>query len=170
MKKFSFRLGSFCAIAAIAFSSLVFTNCKKDKKDPEPEPVVVPPTNSEKLTNKNFRLTASTVDPAFNDGTTLITDVYAQMDACEKDDILRFNTNGTGTNDEGATKCDPDDPQTESFNWVFSTDEKVITVTPTGGTPYSFTVLINDGTTLKVTETMTLGGTKYTFTETYVKM
>ena len=40
---------------------------------------------------------------------------------CEKDDITIFKADGTFTIDEGATKCDPDDPQiNDSGNYLVS--------------------------------------------------
>jgi PKD repeat protein len=62
------------------------------------------------------------------DGTTT-TDVYFQMDDCGKDDIFSFKTNGTWTNEEGATKCDSNDPTIiGSGSWTLSSDETVFSV------------------------------------------
>lgn len=55
-------------------------------------------------------------------------DVWAtDYDACEKDDITTFNADGTYKIDEGATKCDPDDPQiSQSGIWKFTSGETKI--------------------------------------------
>jgi hypothetical protein len=51
------------------------------------------------------------------------------MDPCEKDNFIKLTTTGTGTFDEGATKCDPTDPQTEPFNWNFTNNEATLHIT-----------------------------------------
>ena len=58
------------------------------------------------------------------------------MPACEKDNTLRFTSN-TYTFDEGSTKCDEDDPQTETGTWKFIDNE---------------TKIVSDGDTTNVVE------------------
>jgi len=146
-------------------STLFLSNCKKDEKDPEPTPVVTPaPTNTEKLTGKNFKLTALTVDPALLG----VTDFYSQYDDCQKDDLYRFDTPNIYKEDEGATKCNTNDAQTKTGTWAWNTDETIIT-TSLGGETISYTVLSNDGTTLKVKHTEQLGGINYVVTGIFVK-
>ena len=54
----------------------------------------------------------------------LTVDVLSTMQPCELDDIYRFNSNKTYSVEEGATKCDPSDPQIiESGSWRFNTAE-----------------------------------------------
>ncbi len=114
MKKIYFQ-------AIIIFLAIlpVFISCKKDADTVEPVK-----TNTELLTFGSWKLTAATINSE-NNG---ITDMYAEMDNCAKDDIMTFKTNNTFVADEGATKCNTDDPQTELGTWIFSTDEKIITV------------------------------------------
>ena len=50
------------------------------------------------------------------------------LKACYKDNIVTFMLRGTGTADEGATKCNPGDPQTAAFTWSFQTSETVLFV------------------------------------------
>jgi PKD repeat protein len=62
------------------------------------------------------------------DGTTT-TDVYFQWDNCNKDNIFSFQANGSWTNEEGATKCDPNDPTIiSSGTWTLSSDENTFKV------------------------------------------
>lgn len=160
------------SILLIAAGSLL-SNCKKDKKTETSTPTPAPapaPTNTEKLTGKNFKMTALTVSPGFNIGGTIITDFYAQMLACVKDNTYRFNTDKTITYDEGPTKCDPTAPQTTSGTWMWSTDEKVLTVKDDPSDPgTSYTVITNDGTTLKVSYDEEDSGINYTYTITWTK-
>jgi len=155
----------------LLLGSVLLTNCKKDEKDPEPTPAPAPVvlTNTQKLTGKNFKLTALTVNPGIDIGIAVITDIYAQLEACSKDDIMTFNTNGTFTDDEGGSKCDPADPQTTTGTWVWNTNETVLTITETGSTPTSITIVTNDGTTLKGTMTEVDAGVTYVYTITYTK-
>lgn len=99
---------------------LAVASCKKDD-----------PTTTELLTDADgWIFVSATIDPPLIDPVsgTSITDFYAQLDACEKDDISFFKENGTYIIDEGATKCDPNDPQTVTGSWTLSADEKIITV------------------------------------------
>jgi hypothetical protein len=80
-------------------SLLIFTGCQKD--DPPP------PTKTE-LISRNWKVTAMTAVFPAPIGTV---DVLGQIDACEKDNIIKIQSAGTYTVDEGATKCDPTDPQ-----------------------------------------------------------
>lgn len=49
------------------------------------------------------------------------------MDACVKDDIYQFKTDGTYILDNGATKCYPDEPQiVDQGTWAFNVDETII--------------------------------------------
>ena len=58
-------------------------------------------------------------------------DISGSFDDCLKDNTVTFVSNGTGTIDEGPTKCDAADPQTTSFNWSFENNESSIhTTTP----------------------------------------
>ena len=113
MKTIIFKLLPLMVVLAMA-------SCKKDD-----------PSTTQLLTDPDgWILVAMTVDPPIVDPITgtSITDFYAQMDACDKDDITIFQDNGTYITDEGATKCDPNDPQTQTGTWVLSADEKTITV------------------------------------------
>ncbi len=50
------------------------------------------------------------------------------VETCETDNIITFKSDGTGTIDEGLTKCDIADPQTSSFTWSFKENETVINI------------------------------------------
>jgi hypothetical protein len=96
-------------------------SCKKDEKSK---------TRTELLTSGSWHVTAYEVDPAFDwdgDG-DLETNVYEIMDQCIKDDHTTFNADGTGTLDEGATKCDPGAPQTVPITWSFQQNETELNV------------------------------------------
>lgn len=51
------------------------------------------------------------------------------LQACDLDNTITFNSNGTGLVDEGATKCNGGGPQTSPFTWTFKDNEQMITLT-----------------------------------------
>jgi len=147
----------------IILAVFLFSSCKKEEKDPEPNPTPLK-TKTELLISSPWKLVATTVDPAIA-GTS---DLYAEMEACEKDDLVKYEANKTGIYDDGATKCDPTDPQTEVFNWTWDLTETKITE---DGMIYDV-IQLNE-TTLKseaILDGASFGGTpgvKYKFTATF---
>ncbi len=106
----------------LAFSmAALISSCKKDD-DNTPAPTNNSGgnnlTKTEMLTAKKWKITALTVGGQ---------DFFTLFDDCDKDDTHEFKTDGTYINDEGATKCDPSDPQTISTsNWKFIDNETKI--------------------------------------------
>jgi hypothetical protein len=106
--------------AAISFSA-----CKKDEK-----------SKTEILTSTTCwsPTKQETLDPTTGNW------VEDAIENCTKDDCTTFKSDGTLTFDEGATKCDPTDPQTSSGSWSLSADEKSLILTESG-TSFSFTIV-----------------------------
>jgi hypothetical protein len=151
-------------IAALAF--LTVSSCKKeDEKTTTPTK-----SKTELLTAKAWKMTAMTINPGITPvpGGPTITDLFSFLDACEKDNTEKYNTGGTGVTDEGATKCDPADPQTVNFTWAFASNETKLVFDGDSGD-----ILQLDETTLKVaaqldgSEVGGTAGTMYTVTITY---
>lgn len=70
------------------------------------------PTKTQLLTAHKWVPTALTFDN---------NDAWGLVDDCEKDNFLEFKTNGSYKEDEGATKCDPNDPQIiNNSTWKFT--------------------------------------------------
>ena len=104
--------------------------CGNDDDEP------APPTRTELLTGKaDWRFTALTSDPPIPTVSgTVVTNVFAQLAACNRDDLYIFRDNGRFIWDEGASKCDDSDPQV--FNegtWTLSADENTIVFNSTVG-------------------------------------
>ena len=139
---------------------LVTLSCKKDEE----------PSKKDLLCGKDWILKAETVSPAINFDGILISDLYAQMDDCTKDDISKFNTNGTYTFEEGATKCDVNDPQVwDSGTWVFNSDETILVLTsPLYGTVNAEIIELTSSK-IVISQESTIDGIKYTITDTYQK-
>lgn len=152
MKKLSLLL-----LAALALGS-----CKKSDTSP------ATPSKTDLLTAKSWRLSADKITSTV--GTTSnTTDEYASSPACERDNFIKFNTNKTATFDEGPTKCNTPDPQTESGTWDFNSDGTKLTLTDPSGSGLAIQedILELTATTLRlrITSSYSTGGVTATSTE-----
>lgn len=150
---------------ALAMVLLIGASCQKSGENS---------SNSSKsktqlLTQKNWKIVAHTVNPAvdLNGDGTADSDVFATVyEACNKDDIYSFETNGTGTVDEGPTKCDDTDPQSTPIQWLFKSSETVIQINQ-GVVSLDFNLVELTESTLKVSYTQSNGTVTVTQTITY---
>ena len=117
----------------------------------------------------NWMMTASIINPPIDFGTGPISDIFEFYDDCKKDDIIVIKANGVGDYNEGATKCDAGDPQSEPFTWSLKSNDKILTITETNGDSYDAEILLLDATTLKLKITQDISGVSYTLTETYIR-
>ena len=78
-------------------------------------------SNSELIAQGTWKFASAGLDSDKN-GTVDMED--GSIEPCEKDNIATFNIGGTGSYDEGATKCDISAPQTKAFTWQFKNAEK----------------------------------------------
>ncbi|MFC0775913.1 lipocalin family protein [Terrimonas alba] len=145
-------------LAVVLFSTLQIlnTSCSKDD-DPSP----AGKTRTELLAKSSWK---------FSDAKVGGTSVSAFLQACQKDNIATFATAGTGTADEGPTKCDASDPQTTPFTWNFQTNETILFIsTPlfTGGSS-SFTIVSLTETELVVSQNMTIAGSTQNVVITFI--
>ena len=97
--------------AAVVMAVATLTACSKGSSKK---------SNTELITKAAWKLETAGLD-ADKNGTV---DLPETFEACQLDDLITFATNGTGTADAGATKCDPADDQTYSFTWQFKNEEK----------------------------------------------
>ncbi len=143
---------------AILFVAL---SCTK-KSDPEL-------SNTDKLCGKAWKIVTATITPALN-GTT---DYLAGFDACQKDNLITYNTNNTWVSEEGATKCDPSDPQqVVKGTWSWNSNETAIISKDDGASSTdidTLTILQNDGNTLKNSQVVNIGGKNYTIVGTFTR-
>ena len=119
------------SIIALATGILLFAACKKTEKDPDPTP---PATKSkhELISDGKWQYSALSFILKVNGKDTTM-DAWSVLEDCRKDDFSTYSTNGTGTIDEGPTKCDPADPQTKSLTWEFQDNETYVKVTDNNG-------------------------------------
>lgn len=148
---------------------LAFSSCSKS--DDSSSGSGSTKTRTEYLTTGTWKQTGITINPGITVGGTTITDLYGMIPACSKDDTRKFNVGGTGVDDEGATKCDPADPQTTALTWSLIAGESKLVITSNGETDTTNIISI-DGSTFKGTQVMdgsNVGGTpgtQYTLTIT----
>jgi hypothetical protein len=156
MKKFNLQF----FFLALAFVTL-FSACNKDDDE-------TPISKEDLLTNKKWRTTAFTIDPAIFG----ISDLYAQYEDCDKDDFMEFKKGGQLVRDEGASRCDSSDPQTLTGTWIFNGDQTKITVNDPNLGTYTADILELTDNTLKVQFSIkdNDSGINYTFRSTQVKM
>ena len=152
MKKLS---GLFYVGVALVY--LLISSCSKNNS------AVVPktPTKSEMLTSSSWKFSAATVSGS---------DVSGFMQTCQKDNILLFQSAGTGTVDEGTTKCNASDAQTNPFTWNFTGTESVLhisTVLFTGGSS-DFSLVSLTSTTLVVSQNITVSGSTQNAVVTFI--
>lgn len=85
------------------------------------------PTFTAMITNANgWKLTAHT-----NNGQ----DIYNNNLECDNANIYKYKADGTAIEDEGALKCNPNDPQTRATGtWNFAENETKLTLSILGGT------------------------------------
>ena len=106
-------------------------------------------TKTDLLCQANWKFSAATVGGA---------DASGGMQPCYKDNIIKFNSNGSGTADEGATICTAGNPQTYSLTWSFLSGETQIKINPPlfpGGSD-TYTLVTLTETQLVASQSMTL--------------
>ena len=106
----------------LLFSTLVLS-CTACKKEGSKQTVK---TKKEILTNGKWQVVSSKALVQVPNSPTQH-DLFATLPTCQKDNLYVFNSEGTGTIDEGSSKCNPDDPQsTNTGNWqLFDNDKKL---------------------------------------------
>jgi len=142
---------------------LAGAGCKKDDNTK---------TNKDKLVGVNWKITAMTVSPAVEIGGVSYSDLFSFLPDCSRDDLTKFNSDGTANFDEGPTKCDSGDPQTTYGTWSLNADQTVLTVT-SDDIPSDNTILELTDSAMKVSyvsvEDLGSGLISYTTTVTFAK-
>jgi hypothetical protein len=125
------------------------SNCSKEGGS-------TPATKTATLSAKAWKIEKSGVD-ADKNGTI---DLLDTQQACQLDNTFLFKTDGTGTFDEGASKCKMDDPQSGAFAWTFKSNETILSaVIAALGFSGDATISMLNDTTLEVYQDVTIAGT-----------
>ncbi|HEX7844145.1 MAG TPA: lipocalin family protein [Chitinophagaceae bacterium] len=102
----------------------LFSSCGKDGGDS--------PSKNELIVRSSWK---------FDKAMYGVLDVSSAVDDCLKDNIITFVTGGTGTMDEGLTKCNTGDPQTVNFTWSINDNTLSVTGNIIAGQSGNFTII-----------------------------
>ena len=101
-------------------SLIVLGSCQKDDDDtPSPK------TKTELIASSAWKYNEAKID-SDNNGTGDVALPAGVIEACQTDNTIVFANNGTGTVNEGPTKCDATDPSSVPFTWNLGSNESVI--------------------------------------------
>jgi len=134
-------------ILTLVSAIVLFIACSKDSDNNN-----TPKTKTDFLVQGSWKFDNVTVNGA---------DVSSLIQGCQKDNTITFAAGGTGTLDEGATKCNSGDPQTSPFTWSFASNETVLHVTATlftGGSS-DFNIVTLDDNQLVLSQNINIAGT-----------
>lgn len=129
------------------------TACKKD--------ATINNLSRSELITGSWILSGMNYSPAYDyyGNGNKVTDAYAIMEDCEKDNVITFMKDGTYENNEAGLKCNPSDPQSRAGTWSLSDDENTLIADSDFAT-----ILQLDKSVFKYTYTFTDFGTEYTQT------
>jgi Lipocalin-like domain len=138
-------IGSVLAITMM----IMIGACKKENKVP-----------SSQLLVKNWQQTdllASVGGSAYSSVFTTV------LEACDRDDIWQFKADGTYSVAEGATKCNPSDPEIATTGtWQLIENDSKLIIDDISDVPQTFTITELTSTSLKLTGTETIQGNAVT--------
>ena len=124
------------------------------------------------LTGAKWKLVANTIDPGLDmegDG-TLVTDLFAESDACNRDDFTAYSADHAFTIDHGPEKCDESETQTETGTWSLNAAGDVLTLKRLGQSQ-SMKVVEAGPSKLVVSQTLPFpDGKSHTLTMTYAPL
>jgi len=145
---------------------LSFASCNDDDDEEDP----TPPTKTELLTARNWMVEGWNIEPAIdidNDGTQE-NNLIPYIQACTLDDFFDFNTDGSYTVEEGASKCDPNDPSiVDSGDWLWNSDNTRLIFESSSGTNSEAEIISISATEMVVEFTTVNQGVTYTETQTW---
>ncbi|MFM6982988.1 MAG: DUF5004 domain-containing protein [Chitinophagaceae bacterium] len=144
-------------LLSMVLLSLFVGGCKKEE-------TTVPKSKTELLCAHYWKVVSLTVNPPLDIDGTPVSDLLSIMDDCNKDDLVKYNTDKTLIYDEGATKCDPASPQTSSGTWSFNSDETILTEDDE-----DLSLIELNESNLKLKIVQTIAEVDYTYTITYQK-
>ncbi len=141
---------------SLSLNLILLASCEKEKTAP-----AVSKTKTQLVSQSTWK---------FSDAAVGGSDVSAFLQICQKDNILTFISTGTGNINEGTTKCNMADPQTNPFTWNFASNETVLhisTILFTGGSS-DFTIVTLSETHLVASQMITISGTSQTAVVTFI--
>jgi hypothetical protein len=104
-------------------------------------------------------------------GVTENTEMLDLLPGCQQDNLFIFNVDNTITTDEGATKCDPGDPQSRNAGrWMLLSGNMLFMENPTNTllTARNGKILQLDNSTMNLQYASVINGLLATVTTTYI--
>jgi hypothetical protein len=144
------------ALYSLLLAGLFSVSCNKDD-DPAP----APKTKTQLITQSTWKFSAATVGGI---------DVSSILQPCQKDNIITFASNGSGTLDEGPLKCNVADLQLNPFTWSFQSGETQLFISATlfAGGSTLFNLVTLSETQLIISQNITVSGSSQTAVITFV--
>lgn len=102
-------------LVAVCCVAVLFAACSKSGNDSPTEKTLI---------DGRWQLSAITATMSYMGQDTTF-DAYPMEEACKKDDIIRYRSNGKGTAEEGANVC-PGHSKTVDFKWGLLDNDKRI--------------------------------------------
>ncbi|TAH06977.1 MAG: hypothetical protein EAZ13_07540 [Sphingobacteriia bacterium] len=117
-------------------------------------------TPMELITNGKWYISAftSSVPVDLNGNGVLTTNLFGAMEACEKDNYFVFKSNLEIIFNQGATKCNSNDPQEDTEDWKFLNGEKEIEIS---GEPYTIVELTASALVIKEKNSQVTSGVRH---------
>jgi hypothetical protein len=109
-------LRSFLGITALFLLILSFFSCKKSSDASSKSKTTL-------ATQSTWKIQSVGADLDKNGSVDY--DATSQLQSCQTDNIYTLKSDGTGTADEGTTKCNSTDAQTSAIVWSFKSNETI---------------------------------------------
>jgi hypothetical protein len=118
-------------LTALSLGTMLFASCEKQAEEtPSPKAATQSVTASATLAGDWQLVSYKGIVPAANPENSRVTNVFAMLKACKKDDKLHFTAEGELTVLPGATQCDNEsEAAAKPGTWALSSDEKTLTLT-----------------------------------------
>lgn len=137
------------AILFFVVAAVVGTACSKDSGGA---------SNTDLITSAAWKYDTAGID-VNSDGFIDTGVPPGYLNNCDKDNVLTFKSDGTGTVDEGPSKCDPANPQTAAFTWAFTGSQTINFPTAIlTGISGDVTLLKLTSTELHLSKSVSIGG------------
>lgn len=153
----------FKTLAVFLLSSMLLFSCSKDDAKSGAK------SKTDLLTSAPWKMAAYTINPAYDwEGTGVkITDIFATLRACDKDDQFIFKANGEVIEDPKSSCSDFGGGDIETLNWKFTNNETGLTIIYNPGEESSYKIVELTTTTLKLSVSYIEDGVNYTDVTTY---
>jgi hypothetical protein len=143
--------------------TLLFSACKKSDDDSG-----TGGSRKSTLTSGKWRITASTATIEYPaPAGTQTMDALKLFPSCQIDNLIGYNSDGTMTIDEGATKCNSSDPQVKTGgSWALLDNDSKLRLTD-NGTTVTASITAFSSSSMTVSVDTTVAGMKATTVTTY---